>query len=572
MQQRSNPFSLIWENIGFICAAVAAVFCIVHAFDPPRLNWGDSGSDYNVMRSGRNFFEHGFLQLRLTPYLLDPARIVSQGDRVFIYTHYPQLPDLMNGILRLVLRLTTITQFRFVALAFSFGSLFFIYRLVEAYWNRSTAQIALALWCWNPMWIQHADYLHHIPYGAFFGFGSVYFLRRYLLEQQRRWLVVSGAFLWLTYMASYDWWFFGPLLLAAATTWHHRELVSARVAKTLGFLAAFAVAAVAFKLATNIWALGGLDRFMKDLHFQFVERATDSITRTNYHNAVWPTLLGRVERFFTLLLFPIAAFWLLHPLLRRRFAALQTPVANPGVLFLAALPFLVLFTEIWVAQYYPAVLVIPFYAVGAAAIVSLVWQLPHRAAKLVAAILTIALLANSADENLGFPAAFFPETVGAQMKAQIDSVSPPNQRLIINHVFDAPYRYYMDRQVVGVTLIPPGVAELGLLSFADTARHPETATAAGAIFVQHKHVVDELYDKGYYYLFAKLRLWKPWGNPRAYRAFVDSIVADRDSTLMSRVGLVGHKLYDTDFYAIWRIDPMRPTVTPASSAPRSQRP
>jgi hypothetical protein len=124
----------------------------------------------------------------------------------------------------------------------------------------------------------------------------------------------------------------------------------------------------------------------------------------------------------------------------------------------------------------------------------------------------------------------------------------------------------MNRKVVGVTLIPPGVAELGLVSFAEPSRHPETATAQGAILVQHKHVVDELYDKGYYYIFAKLRLWDAWGNPRAYRRFVDSLMTDRDSTLMARTALVGRKLYDNDFYAIWRID-RQPALTGPPGAP-----
>jgi len=545
----------VGRNIGFIAVAAALVFCLGHAFDPPRLNWGDSGSDYNVMTSGRNFVKYGFFKLHLTPYLLDPSSIVSQRDRVYIYTHYPQLPDLMNGLERLVLRFSRIEQFRVVALLFSFSSLFFIYRLVEAYWDRMTAQVALALWVWNPLWLQHADYLHHVPYAAFFGFGSLFLLRRYFTGHRRRWLALSGVFLALTYLSSYDWWFFAPLLLAGATMWHHRAVVSKPVVTTLAVLASFAVAALAFKLATNMWALGGYTAFLKDVHFQLRERATDVVTRTSYRNGAWPTLVGRVERFFTLLLFPIAAFWLFLPVLRRRFAALRgEPAVNPGILFLAALPFLVIFTEMWVAQFYPAVMVIPFYAVGAAAIVTMLWRAPHRVARPVAVLLVALLLANSTDENLAFPPAFFPEEVGARMRAQIDSVSPPDQELLINHVFDAPYRYYMNRKVVSVTLIPPGVAELGLVSFAEPARHPETATAQGAILVQHKHVVDELYDKGYYYLFAKLRLWDAWGNPRAYRQFVDSLVRDRDSTLIARTGLVGRKLYDDDFYAIWRID------------------
>src|SRR4051812_47883546 len=83
----------LWDNIGYVFIALALIFCLAHVFDPPRLNWGDSGSDFNVMGSGRNFAKYGFLRLRLTPFLLDPSVMTGEHDRVFIYTHYPQLPD-----------------------------------------------------------------------------------------------------------------------------------------------------------------------------------------------------------------------------------------------------------------------------------------------------------------------------------------------------------------------------------------------------------------------------------------------------------------------------------------------
>src|SRR4051812_33799830 len=101
-----------WDHIGFLFVGAALLFCLAHAFDPPRLNWGDSGSDFNVMGAGRNFQNHGFLAMRLTPHLLDPAVMNQEHDRVFIYTHYPQLPDLTNGVLRVVFRMDDLVQFR----------------------------------------------------------------------------------------------------------------------------------------------------------------------------------------------------------------------------------------------------------------------------------------------------------------------------------------------------------------------------------------------------------------------------------------------------------------------------
>ncbi len=59
-----------------------------------------------------------------------------------------------------------LVQFRLVALVFTFSSLFFVYRLARPLLVATAAQITLGLWVLNPLWIQHADYLHHAPYGC----------------------------------------------------------------------------------------------------------------------------------------------------------------------------------------------------------------------------------------------------------------------------------------------------------------------------------------------------------------------------------------------------------------------
>jgi len=561
----SGLLQRVWRNAAFICVALVLVYCVVHAFDPPRLNWGDSMSDYNVMTSGRNFQKYGFLHLHLTPLLLDPA-FTRSFEPVFVYTHYPQLPDLMNGVLRTVFHMDSLVQFRFVALAFSFGALFFIYQLLVAYWARPTAQMALALWVVNPLWIQHADYLHHAPYGAFFGFGSAYLLMRALRDERRGFLWASGGFLFFTVIASYDYWFFAPLLLAMVALAHYRRVASGALIRTLAFLALFAIAGLAFKIGTNVWGLGGIDAWLRDLRFQFAERGTDKITRTSYGRGVVPTAMGRVERFFTLLLLPIALFWASLPLLRRRWSSplinAASALPNPWWLVVAAFPFLYLFVEIWVAQYYPGLLVLPFYAVACAAFVAVLLA-TGRSGRLVGAVLFGALLLNSVYEDARFKKAFFEPSTIRTMSAQLDSVAGPGQQILINHVFDAAYRYYFNRNTVAVVLFPPRVANIALASFADGRQHPRSGGPDGAIFVQHKHIQDELYDKGYYYIFGRSGLWDLGGNPEKHRDVVDVLITERDSTIMSYVSRMGRKLYDAPDYAIWRILPAAPDSAPA---------
>src|SRR5439155_13705309 len=314
----------------------------------------------------------------------------------------------VNGMLRTVFGMSDIVQFRFVALGFSFAALFFVYALLTTYWSRRTAQLALALWVINPIWLQHADYLHHEPYAAFFGFGSVFFLTRYLRDEQRRaFLVASGTFLFFTFLASYDYWFFAPLLLAMVAVGHYG--VRPAAVRVLSILASCAAAALICKWSTNAWALGGVGAFVHDLRYQLIERATNQAVKVRYAAGIWPTLYGRVERSFSLLLFPITAFWAALPFVRRRWAN-RLPrldhAVNPMLLLLAALPFLCIFTELWVGQYYPTLLVVPFYAVACAAVASLLLDSSRRLVKAAGATLVVALMVNSVDADVRFKKAF----------------------------------------------------------------------------------------------------------------------------------------------------------------------
>jgi hypothetical protein len=508
-----------------------------------------------------------------------------------IYTHYPQLPDLMNGVERTVFRMSTVAQFRLVALLFSFSALFFVYRLLNHYWSRDTAQIGLALWVVNPLWIQHADYLHHVPYAAFFGFGGLYFLVQYLKRDpaphpepfvasrlegslregsalpagRNRWRYLFGAsaFLFVLFMASYDGWFFVPLLYAFAAIAHYKR-INRQVLVALGVPAAFAVAAMLFKFGTNIWALGGVTSFVRDLRFQWLERASGPAAKIPFSIGVWPTIVGRVERCFSLLLFPIALFWVAAPFIRRRISRITTAGPNPGWLFLAALPFLWMFVQLWMLQYYPTLLVLPFYAVACASAISLLAGSTTRMAKVAAAIMFAALVGNSVDETLRFKKAFFDPSAIRSLRAQLDSLSAPGQFIMVNHMWDSAYGYYFDRNTVLLAIQPPERLDEALRYYTDPKKN-RIAPPTGAIFVQHKHLADELFDKGFYYVAAREGLWSEWAEPERYRARIDEVIGQRDSLLVAKVARIGRRVYDSDYYALWVIPPGAADVN-ASSA------
>jgi hypothetical protein len=405
----------------------------------------------------------------------------------------------------------------------------------------------------NPIWLQHADYLHHSPYASFFGAGCLYFLSRYLDTDDRRWLPASGAFLFFTYLSSYDYWVFVPALIALMV-WSRRRTVDRTGVATVAFLAAFAVLALIFKFGTNAWVLGGVHSFIHDLRFQFSERATDKVTQTAWVHGIWPTAYGRVDRFFTLLLFPIALLWLLEPIWRLQVRGWKRVGPNPTFLFVAAVPFLWIFTEVWIAQYYPTLLVVPYYAVACAALAAAAWRSQARLARAGGALLVVVLLGNSVLETATFKKAFFTRADIAALRTELDAVSPLGRAVLVNNTFDAFYRYYFDRNTVAVFLNPPEQMNAAIAFYADP-RHTPFATSQGAIFVQHKHLPEQEYDKGYYYLASRYGLWNLWAEPTVYHEAVDALIAARDSQFVSKIAAGSDKLVETDAFVVWRVRP-----------------
>ena len=172
-----------------------------------------------------------------------------------------------------------------------------------------------------------------------------------------------------------------------------------------------ALAAIAFKWATNAWALGGIQSWLADLRYQVTERSTNDAVKTAYVSGIAPTAIGRIERYFSILFFGATAAWLAAALWRKRAEELlkaRLPSTNPLVVLAATLPFLCLFTELWVEQVYPTLLLIPFStrSRSGALVVALVGA-PSRALRMVGAALFVALMANSLDEDVPFKKAFF---------------------------------------------------------------------------------------------------------------------------------------------------------------------
>ena len=134
-----------------------------------------------------------------------------------------------------------------------------------------------------------------------------------------------------------------------------------------------------FKFGTNAWALGGVRRFFADLRFQCARARDESGANVSYRTAgFWPTLYGRVERCFSAPALPGRG------VLGRRCRSSggdgrassrdRRRATESGLLLLAALPFLCCSPSSGSRSTTRRCSSLPFYAVACAAIVVLLLE------------------------------------------------------------------------------------------------------------------------------------------------------------------------------------------------------
>jgi hypothetical protein len=546
MSSASTPpaVALTWpERRGLIALAglaFATLFLFATRGEPVRVNWGDPWSDCNAMTSGRYFVEDGFVRTALTP-ILDVGPLDAGSLR---YTHYPPLPDLVNGVERALFGFDSIAQFRVLAALASLAALVLFWRFVRRISPGGTADYAVALVATNLIWLQYADTLHHVPLYMATGYLALERASVWLGERRRHQLVTAAVASTLCALASYDFVFFLPIMTAMTVWLRGGRLRDRAVRSILLAVVGGLVAAAAIKLALVAWAVGPRE-MVRDVLFQFQERATDRHS-TNYKLGIFPVVLGRAIRFFSplyLVLVP-AMLWSLW---RWRHDG-RAPLPLVPLAFLAAgLPFCLVFTQLVVEQYHPTLQLLPFHAVGMATVI--VALRGHRAAIARAAGLALfaVLLGWQLRELARFPKVVVGEgdlrAVGAHL-AEVDQ----RRFVLSNLLVDGPVRYYWRRHLM---IVPQANATELDRTLRDLF---STYGTAPIRFVEYTRAADAAFDKLLMAYQATRRRWEWIGFPVGTRRQWQRRITATTDELME---LVRHRAvleYENPTFRVYRFD------------------
>ncbi|MFH0826282.1 MAG: hypothetical protein V1923_00130 [Candidatus Omnitrophota bacterium] len=126
----------------------------------PDLDHGDEFSDANILSAGENFFRFGFIRCKFLPMF----EINADAPRN-LYTHIPPLSDILNGLMRVWLRVDSLVFFRAVALFVAFLNLLFWYLFIKNFTGKVSVGLGAGLfYLTNSMFLFCMDSLHQPSY------------------------------------------------------------------------------------------------------------------------------------------------------------------------------------------------------------------------------------------------------------------------------------------------------------------------------------------------------------------------------------------------------------------------
>jgi hypothetical protein len=526
-----------------LCLAVVAVYLAIGAFEPFRSNWGDPWSDGNAMTSGRYFAQDGFIATRFTP-ILDVGAL---GPTSLRYTHYPPLPDIVNGLVQCAIGGGHLAAHRLFALLLTGLAvlLFFVY--VRELWGRAIAQLAVVAIATNVLFIEYADSIHHIPIYWFTGWAALVACVRWLDTGRRRWLVAVGVATYLCVLASYDFDLFLAVMVPATILLRKHRLLRGRGLALVAVFGGAAIASVATKNLLVIWAVG-YDAWHRDLVFQFFERASEQ-KEAPYKEGMPILAFWRLWRVFSPIFFAGILAQLVGILDRVRGRTSELSL-QPLVLLCAGLPFLFVFTQLVTEQAHPMLLLAPFAAVNLAMLIEASW----RRLRAAGAVLLVLYLGWQGWQLAHMHKEFL-RTRDAEAVAKVLPVDH-HRFVLTNFMVDGPVRYLWDRHLMGIPIsdAEPKAARTSLaMRLRD--QFDQFGSDSPLTIVEFLHFRTHMFERGLYAYFQKDRRWQWIARPSMYaptwQRHIDLLEKNWSATLKG----VGSVVYESPDVRVIQVAP-----------------
>lgn len=442
--RRSPRFWLVTRRVCLTLIAISFGWLVATAWQPIRLNWGDPWSDIDIMTAGRFMANDGFIATRFTPIVdIEPL-----DEHSYRYVHYPPLAEIINGGVQKVTGSDSLTMFRLLFIGFSALSVLFLFRYVRRIWGERVAWIAAAVFATNSLWLKYADCIHSHPLHLMTGFGALAWLTRWIDHRRRRDLAIFLGWCAAAFMSSYDYYLFLPIMVIATPRLMGHRFRSRLTLQVMALGALGCGAGLALKCGLAIWALGW-PGFVEDLHFQFLERATGSLSQIVKH---FPAILFfRHYRFFSPVFYVVLGVGVASLFVPRLRPYAGKPA--PWILLGAGLAFIVAMRQLFCEQYHVSLSLLPWFAVASAVI--FVRAVEHRVGAALAIGAALLCYGWHVKEVATFHYAFLDPQELVPVRAELDKNDPHGVFLYSTLSYTPSFRYSLNRHMISIDWVEP---------------------------------------------------------------------------------------------------------------------
>lgn len=537
----------IVDKVGWIVVALSAAYLVLTIGEPLRMNWGDPWTDCNALITGHFFDKYGFVKLAFTP-IIDIEPLTRDSLR---YTHYPPLPDIINGVQQRIHGAADLPVFRAPAIALSLYALLLFYRYVKLLWGRTEATLTVAFFAGNLLWLQYADTINHIPLYWATGFGAMLCSARWLRDHKTKDVVLAGVLTFACFLSSYDFIFFVPVMIGATPLLLGQSLWTRETRRLFAAVAVGAAASIVLKYVLVIWAVGW-PQFYGDLVFQFHERATTK-HGGDYKSGFSTILMFRLWRFFTPIFFVVLALQVVL-LAMRAFARPRAKElaqakwsASPLLLLVAGAPFIAVFSQLFCEQYHPTLILLPYYALSAAVLVTRCWESSRRELRAAAVGLLVLGFGWQVKELAIFEKTFLLRSDIARVRSVLEE-HDHHRFVLSNGVTIAPALYYWNRYQLGVSYMPPEAIPRYVVDLQDEFGDEPIR------FLHFADIEKSVIDKYLYGIFVGQRKWDWIADPAGHVREWQPGVRARDEALVAYIAQFSALELDTGTMRVYRMD------------------
>ncbi len=259
--------------LGLFCCIIL-FFIIYRAWLPSnRFNRGhldgDSYSEKNVLCAGEHFFKKGFIKCRFLPI----HKKGPLGENTQYYTHYPPLPDIINGFLRMG-GFQSIFSFRLFSVFLSIVMLTMLYLLIKVLFNDALIALIGTIYTgMTPYFLFFADNLQQHLYNELFVVGAILCFILFDKKLEKIYIIWTCFFVFLLSLTSFEYIiylliFFWGYYFIFRRDWPIKYLLIFSSSIFCGLFLHF---------AQNVWALGGIKEAFFDLKTAFYHRTIGKV-------------------------------------------------------------------------------------------------------------------------------------------------------------------------------------------------------------------------------------------------------------------------------------------------------